>query len=317
MCGDSYCVSKEVDLAQYNQYEWTDKPVYEHMINLTYEWGMSNMSNIPTHTRIGNESISICMVGASHALSLARHGVGLSLSHVSFRHVFSQYPAQFDILDLANCTYAVVGYGQWPLSAWMQGQPYTGIKYEAEMRKVLETIRTYKPRTQVFMRSMNLNGLGVMYTSCPAQELRHPPLVMMYNDILSRLSAEYRVPFIDTFHIQGPLWDGSLDWSHPSDKVATAEVEHIVHSVLSYSHKYQILPILDTIVAPPLNRRPQHGNVKFSNDSITVYVLKRGEVRPYPNKQTLDRVGVEWGVTTEIDAKYMANYKFGPVLPEV
>lgn len=311
MCGDSYCMSREFDVAQYNQYEWTDKPVYEHLINRTYEWGMSNN---PTITRTGNESVSICMVGASHALSLARHGRELNLSHVSFRHVFSQYPAQFDVLDLVNCTYAVVGYGQWPLSAWMQGQPYTGTKYESEMRKVFEITRTYKPRTQVFMRSMNLNGLGVMYTSCPAKEYRHPPLVMMYNNLLSKLSAEYNIPYIDTFHIQGPLWDGSLDWSHPSDKVATAEVEYIMYSVLSYSHKYQIVPILDLTVAPPLTRRPQHGN---DNDSETMYVLKRGEIRPYPNKQTMDRVGVEWGITTEINAKDMANYKFGTVLPEV
>jgi len=309
-CGGSFCPSQESDIARHNLYHWTDKLPYEHLLQKTVEWGLSNLTS-----RTSVESITICMVGDSHAGSIARHGNSLNLSRVNFELVPNRYPQLFEASLLENCTYAVLGYGQWPLSLWMGGNPYNGSRFELEIRRVLrDVVSSPALRTQVFMRSMNVNALGFRHTRCPAYDFRNPPVVMMYNDILSRLCAEHNVPFIDMRPVQTPLWDIALDWSHPHGRVFTAEAEHIVHSVLTYSHAHHRAPVLAHNFSAHVRPEWKPSPIKFS-DSSTLYVMQGGRLRAFPDAQTRYRMGYNDKVQTEVmDASRKANFQFGPDL---
>ena len=312
MCGGTFCVSDESDIAQHNLYEWTDKPAYEHLINNTFERGLSRLSK-----RTGNETITICMVGDSHTGNIFNHGNNLNIPNIRFWWFGSRFPQMFDISLLVNCTYAVVGYGQWPLSSWMGKEPYNSVRFEAEMRKVVGTIAAANLSIPVFMHSMNLNGLGYLHTKCPTRDYRHPPIVMMYNSIVARLSAEYNVPYIDMFSIQGSLWDIALDWSHPIGRVFTAEAEYVMHSVLSYSHTHNIAPELDSAYSSRVRYSWKSAPIRF-DDSESVFVMDGGRYRAVPNWKSLVHLGYgAEGMVKVVDASSKANYTFGPVLPEI
>jgi len=302
------------DIAQHNLYDWTDKPAYEHLLDKTFAWGLSN---VPAHTRTGNESITICMVGASHAYHIAKHGNALNITHVNFAAQMSRYPQLFELSALTNCTYAVVGYGQWLLSYLMMKTPYSATRYRNEVRRVLSTIAAAKLKTQVFTYSMNLCPLGFREGSCPAADYRQPPIIMMYNQIMSELSAEYSIPYIDMIPLQGPLWDIALDWNHPKGRVFTAEAELIVHSVLSYSHTHHQAPVLDPNFAMRAPTPAVTPSIRFGyNNNDTVYMLLGGVYRPFLNETTTYRLGGRWAlrVVNETDR---AEYKFGPPVPEI
>jgi len=312
MCGKTFCVSEPSDIDQHNQYQWTDKPAYEHLINRTLERGLSQQT-----TRTGNESITICMVGDSHTGQIYNHGNNLMLSNVRFWWIGSRFPQMFDVTKLANCTYAVVGYGQWPLSSWMAREPYNSVRYEAEMRKVISAIASANLSIPVFIHSQNLNGFGYLHTKCPTRDFRHPPLVMMYNNIVARLTAEFNVPFIDMFPLQGPLWDIALDWSHPKGRVFTAEAEFVVYIVLSYSHKHNRAPVLDPNYASRVLFEWISVPIRFAG-SDAVYVLDCGHYRAVQNWKTLQHLGYAKNGSVEVvDASRKSEFKFGPVLPDI
>ena len=128
--GKGWRTSEESDVDQHKLYEWTDKPAYQHLVNKTFEWGLSKIAQ-PT----GREAITICMVGASHAHNIAVYGNNLTIPHLRFGAETSRYPQLFNVSTLADCTYAVLGYGQWPLSYLMKREPYNAAKYEFEMRR--------------------------------------------------------------------------------------------------------------------------------------------------------------------------------------
>jgi len=312
-CGNTFCVSHEPDIAQHNQYEWTDKPLYQHLVQTTFEWGLSHLK-----TRTGNESITICMVGASHAGNIRASGNNLNISHVNFWWFGSRYPQLFDVTVLTNCTYTVVGYGQWPLSSWMGQQPYNATRYEFEIRKVLASIVAAELHTRVFMRSMNLNGLGYTETQCPPTDHRHPPVVMMYNDILSRLCKEYNVPYIDMHHLQAPLWDIALDWNHPKGRVFTAEAEYVLHYVLTYSQKHHLVPKLDPSFGTQTSFEWVVVPVQF-NDSEVAYYAHGGVLRALPSHSTLSHLGFVANRSTirVLDARRKGEYLFGPAMPDI
>lgn len=299
---------------QHNLYEWTDKPPYEHLTLKTFQRGLSNLTHAPS----GKESITICMIGASHAYYLAEQGNNLRIKHVNFAFESTRYPELFDVRVLANCTYAVLSYGQWPLSFWMGKEPYSADRYEVGMRRILRDVVSYSSvsNTKVFMRSMNFNGFGSWFVACPTIDYRHPPLVMMYNSIMSNLCAEYSVPFIDTHHLQGPLWDIALDWSHPKGRVFTAQVEFIVHYVLSYSHLHNLPVLLDPDFAARTKGDVRQPPIRF-NDSSTEYMLLHGEYRTFPDAATKFHLGYSNMPTTVYNASLKGKFKFGAPLPAI
>lgn len=98
-------------------------------------------------------------------------------------HINYRYPFQFDVRGIADCSYAVLGFGQWLLSSRTVDNPYTAAFIESEMRAMLTRVKLANPRTQVFVRSMNYNGLGSGVTRCPTTEYRTPSHVAMLNDV--------------------------------------------------------------------------------------------------------------------------------------
>jgi hypothetical protein len=91
---------------------------------------------------------------------------------------------------------------------------------------------------------MNYNGLSAMHVACPPYDHRTMPVVDMINRILRTLSQQSGVPLIDTTHIMGPLWDSAQDYNHPVGKVFTAEIEWILHALLSSTaHRETLHPL--------------------------------------------------------------------------
>jgi hypothetical protein len=206
------------ELWQHNLYNWVDS------VNWT----------VPYH-KLGSPRANICFVGASHARNLAFFGnltVENTTSKLTFLHVESHYPANFSLhaIKQQGCDYSVVSYGQWPV-AWVTPVPYNEEHYRHAMGKVFNEMAHSGMKMAV--RSVNYNGLGLMTTECPMLDHRIPPVIDMMNRVLSELSVTSKVPYIDTNHIMGPMWDSALDYCHPGKAVFTAEVEWILHFLFS------------------------------------------------------------------------------------
>jgi hypothetical protein len=155
----------------------------------------------------------------------------------NFIHIDSRFPHTFDLqlLEKTGCDSAVIGYGQW-MVATQTNPPCTADCYETAVREVMEQVgpAAYNGTIKMFFRSMNYNGLRAQLTTCPAFDYRTPPVVDMLNDVMERLCREYNIPYIDLTHIMGPMWDSAQDYSHPTGKVFTAEVEWLLHSIFTH-----------------------------------------------------------------------------------
>jgi len=300
------CRSTEADIKLHNSYTWIDAPSYRPLLDKTLQTLGQNQHATGA---AGKQKITFCMVGSSHARKLADQGNELHLEHVQFAHIDSRFPFQFDPDFLAGCSYAVVGYGQWLLS-WVMNQTknlYTAQMYEEGMRKVFVRLQQTKLPVQVFVRTMNYNGFGTFYTSCPAADHRHPQLVDMYNQILHKVSVEYNVNVIDTTHIQGPMWDGALDYNHCAPKVFTAEIEHILYHALNYSLTNKHTPITISEDTP---RGPRNKLIRFEGEK-KVYLHAGGVMRAFPDTQTLTTLGYKLNEIMSLDVGKRSDFTFG------
>eukprot|EP01032_Pedospumella_encystans_P016087 gene16087-18369_t len=226
--------------------------------------------------------------GPGYAVELAEV---LTLSRTEEENKESITAEQFEIdwLKSYQCSYAVVTYGQWPASERVNGHPYPQSKFQEEMRRVVTLLQKYDPKqTQVFLRSINYNGLGARHTACPPGDFRSPPVIDMYNSVLRKLVKELNVPFIDLIHIIGPKWDAAQDWSHPVGKVATAEIEWILYKSFHYSVQRKMGVVLYA------SDSPENTLIKFS-DSDTVYVYQNAALHSFPNVHTFKAMGYEFG----------------------
>eukprot|EP01032_Pedospumella_encystans_P023640 gene23640-26755_t len=237
----------------------------------------------------------------------------LKLKLVEFVFVVSHFPHEFEIdwLKSHQCSYAVVAYGQWPASERVNGHPYSQSKYEEEIRRVITLLQEYDPKlTQVFLRSINYNGLGARHTACPPADFRSPPVIDMYNTVLHTLAKELNVEFIDLTHIIGPKWDGALDWSHPVGKVATAEIEWILYKAFRYSMQHKMGVALH---APYI---PENPLIRFT-DSQTVYLNRNDGLRAFPNGHTFMAMGYDFGNVETLHANRRVDFYFRGDLPSL
>jgi hypothetical protein len=272
-CDKGYCEAAFSDLTRHNKYEWRHQPYYQ------------NVSMLPGVQ--ADQSINLCIIGASHARHLKDQAKTLALKDVLVVHILSQFPNTFDIewLSTFECSYALIGYGQWPLGATLKGAfPYSMVQYEEEVRHVMTQIKQSNTTTQVFFNSMNYNSLGAMYTSCPPIDHRYPPIVDMVNAIMLRLAAEFQLEYIDLNHIIGPLWDAALDWGHPGPKIFIAEARYVFHTMFSYSIEQQKAPVF---VSEAGHVVKENTLVRFTI-SETYYLYSRGVLRAFPNIATLE-----------------------------
>jgi hypothetical protein len=213
---DDYAEGKS--LWQHRLYDWVGGP----------DWRDVLPTGVP----------KICMVGCSHARDLHEHGWLMDRKRelYNFIHIDSRFPNTFDLqlLEKTGCDYAIMGYGQW-MVATQTNPPCTQDCYETAVREVTKQVAptAYNGTIKMFFRSMNYNGLRAQLTTCPAFDYRTPPVVDMLNSVMERLCREYDVPYIDLTHIMGPMWDSAQDYSHPTGKVFTAEVEWLLHSIFT------------------------------------------------------------------------------------
>lgn len=127
-CGaGAYCDPNWAELAQHRLYDWTDKPDWMRPLAAV----LANPANhLPAVTDPPTKPIiNICYVGASHAREFMLHSFplkGINGSAV-FIWIESKYPNTFslDAIHQRECTYAIIGYGQWPVS-YYEATSYSG-----------------------------------------------------------------------------------------------------------------------------------------------------------------------------------------------
>lgn len=307
-----WCPAKSTDLLQFNSYDWVDQPDYIQSLHDVMSISHADERN-KLAVKAGEGMIHICVIGDSHARELSIHGNKLGLKNVNFEHISSIYPSEFNVnwLHQHRCSYAVVTYGQWPASFMTDRKPYTQTKYHDEMRRVVTLLQNYDHnQTQVFVRSVNYNGLGARQTACPPIDYRSPPVIDMYNAVLHKLSKELNVEYIDLNHVMGPMWDSALDWCHPVGKVATAEVEWVMAHMLQSSLRRNLGVVF-------LNHDlPNKSLIRFSNDK-TVFLFQDGQMRSFPNAHTFMVMGFDFGDVQVFDASRRGEFDFGAELPSL
>lgn len=272
-----------------------------------------SLSRQDERTQPADSIVRVCLIGDSHSRDLFLHGNKLNVESVVFVYIPTTFPTEFRVswLDIHNCTYAVVSYGQWPGSHMNKGPPYTQTRYELEMRRVVTLLQQHNhARTQVFVHSVNYNGLMAYQTSCPPSDFRTPPLIDMYNNVLRKLCKELDIEFIDMNHIMGPMWDSAVDWCHPSGTIYTAEVQWILQSVLQSSLQHQ----------RPVTLFPgdvAHAALVRYTDSGSVYLLHHGVIRAFPNGHTFLSMGYMFEDVKVLHAAQRKHVIQGPDLPVI
>lgn len=288
-CGDGvYCDAQLGDLARHRQYTWADQPDWRTPLKRILSKGDASGVNTSAVPAV----VNVCFIGASHARELMLHGQDLPgiRSAIQFVWLESKYPAHLNLGQLQenDCSYAVIGYGQWPVS-YYEKAPYTQQRFTHEMHAMMQQVKEYKDTTHIYMRSVNYNALGGIITYCPPVDHRSPPVIDMLNHVIKTLTADMSIPYIDLNSVMGPMWDSAFDWCHPKGKVFTAEVEHILHTLFTTSIAHNKLPKLYAGAAAP----PENTLYRFTNDQ-TVYLYRNKELHSFPNGHTFMAMGFDF-----------------------
>lgn len=181
-----------------------------------------------------------CFVGASHSRTIVKFLQDIFPSHsTKFLHLDVQWPHELSdaatAVVLNRCDAAIVGLGQWS-AGWPQGFPISFEEYERSMRTALILFRNVTTgKSKVFIRSMHENPLGYMIASCPPTDWRNPEVVRIYNQILSQISNELGIKFLNTESIISPMWDSAPDWCHYNNSAGMIESLYLVHEILEDS----------------------------------------------------------------------------------
>eukprot|EP01032_Pedospumella_encystans_P022655 gene22655-25664_t len=305
---NSRCPSKLADLWQHELYEWADRPNLTQLVQDVSQLGHKGAAS----DQLQRTQLNVCLIGNSHSHMLTLQEKQLELKNVRFLDVESQLPEEFEVnwLEKYQCNYAVIGYGQSLISSNTTNRPYTQTKYEQEMRRVMTLLQKYdQNKTQVFIRSVNYTPLTAQQITCPPTDYRTPPVIDMYNSVIRRLAHELSVEYIDVTPVMGPMWDSALDWSHPTNKVATAEIELILAQILqSRLQRHHVV-----LNAPEF---PEFSLIRFA-DTAQVYVYQGGFLRTFPNGRTFRNMGYEFEDVKVLGAERRKEFKIGKALPSL
>lgn len=74
--------------------------------------------------------------------------------------------------------------------------------------------------------------MGDVYSTCPPQDWRYPPVIDGYNSIIKSLCEQYNLPFLDTNAIVGPMWDSADDWCHLNQQVGLPEAFYLLGQMM-------------------------------------------------------------------------------------
>ena len=75
--------------------------------------------------------------------------------------------------------------------------------------------------------------MGDVYSTCPPQDWRYPPIIDEYNAIIQSICNDYDLPFMNTNEIVGPMWDSGDDWCHLHGKVAIVEAYYLLGNTIT------------------------------------------------------------------------------------
>lgn len=250
------------------------------------------MSQLSKHHRAQTKPyLSVCLVGASHSRYLQDFGTKMlkregKYRNIEFVHVSVPYPEFFNVSTIVTdmCTYAVLGFGQWTHSFLEHQTPYTNTRSERELRRIIAETDS-NTSTMLFLRSMNYNGFGALYTVCPPQDYRLPHVVDMYNAMQCNLCVELGVGYIDLNHIIGPLWDSAADWSHPDGRIFTAEAEHILNSIFTHA-------VQSKRPVRPVKTLPSRMVLQFDGNETT-YLYRNGTLHAFSDNETFSAMGFQ------------------------
>lgn len=311
-CGDGvYCDAQWNDLQYHREYDWTDKPDWN--LSLGVVLNKSDATGIDTTSTLA--MINVCFIGASHARELMIHGQDLksTRNRVMFTWIESKFPNHFNLQAVLDqqCSYAVIGYGQWPPS-YYEKAPWPQHRFANEMRVMMQTVKSYTGSTQFFLRSINYNALGAIITHCPPVDHRSPPVIAMYNGVIKSLTTELGIEYIDLNHIMGPMWDSALDWCHPKGKVFFAEVEHVMYTLFTTSIKHNKFPKL--VAGPP---PPKENSLYRFNGDQTVFLYKEGLIHAFPNGRTFMAMGYDFDNVIVLHEGKRRSFDFGSELPSM
>ena len=311
-CGDGvYCDAQWSDLQMHREFDWIDKPDWSNPLSTVLN--KSDATGIDT--KATPAMINVCFIGASHARELMIHGQELKSTRnkVMFTWIESKYPSHFNLQAAIDqqCSYAVIGYGQWPAS-YYEKVPWPQHRYANEMRNMMVNVKAHTGPVQLFLRSVNYNALGAIITHCPPVDHRSPPVIAMYNSVIKSLTTELGIGYIDLNHIMGPMWDSALDWCHPKGKVFVAEVEHILYTIFTSSIKQNKFPKL--VAGPP---PPKENSLYRFNGDQTVFLYKDGLLRSFPNGRTFMAMGYDFDNVIVLVEGKRRSFDFGGELPSM
>lgn len=259
--------------------------------------------------------VYVCLVGASHSRHLRDHGNAAlgeeGRKHIEFVYILATHPEYFHVAAIAAdmCTFVVLGFGQWTHSFTEHRHPYTNSRSRKELLRIMAEASALGGSVQLFVRSLNYNGLGALHTVCPPVDYRQPHIVDAYNAMQRNVSAEHGVGYIDLTPIMGPLWDSAEDWSHPGERVFTAEAEHILYALLTAAVTNQMpLEAVKTV--------PARMVVRFEGES-TLYLYQDGKLHEFPDQKTFEVLEFSEGNVKTLPNREMNNFGLGATLPSV
>jgi len=178
-----------------------------------------------------------CFVGASHTRTIVDFLQDIFPLHsAKFLHFDVKWPDELSDVATAvlqnKCDAAIVGIGQW-LAGWPKGFPVSFEEYERSMHAALRNFRNVTVGySKIFVRNMHENPLGFMIASCPPTDWRNPEVIRIYNQILSQISIELGIKFLNTESIITPMWDSAPDWCHYKNSAGLTETLYLLHKIL-------------------------------------------------------------------------------------
>ncbi|KAL7504959.1 hypothetical protein ACHAXN_005436 [Cyclotella atomus] len=196
-------------------------------------------------------STTFCFVGLSHAREMAA-AVNLWLqrwnvtSSIKAINLDAQFPRVVNEQFIQNaiigrkCDKTVIAAGQWSVGRKPPGSKYAKLpptlfpEYRDEGMNMISTLqKSGIAKNNIFLRSIHYNSLGDVKLSCPPQDWRHPAVIDQLNSIILNLTRSTGMPFIDTSHIIGPMWDSAVDFCHyKNDSVSSAEALYVLEKLL-------------------------------------------------------------------------------------
>ena len=206
----------------------TDLDRFDHY---RFEWS-NGVMNDPTkfQQRDTNDQLNLCVVGFSHSRKLMEQFRAILPRGIKTTWHKIHFPAELtmelgkEVLK-SNCTFAIVGVGQWAGSKGVTFPDY--YKQLDSGVQILESLGI-----NVVLRKIHYNPLGDAISHCPPGDNRSPVVIDGYNEILRNLARKHNVSFIDTGDMMDSMWDAAPDYCHYTKLEARMEAFYIVQEFL-------------------------------------------------------------------------------------